>query len=281
MAHPYFSEEDVLAREKKKPGQWWSSVQTGWWREEAIKLSEKSMSMVLSGNLDAPHRLATVQDFQRKWTTRLDSRVRFDRVESVSATHDCLMSEFALCVWRHLRADSDDVQLRWTYRHYGSWTNNSYNLILYAQITSFELARIIFGVSTLSPRSWFDAGEYNSNPARGDVRGGRLHVVVSKESPLSLSVREFFLLPFCFVSLAFVQFNFRTQELRVSFVYKKTRWVQEDYTRAYEVDNGIQVANPLQLRPAIAATAPVSDEKVPNINYILSDLQDLLAHSAV
>lgn len=54
MAHPYFSEEDVLAREKKKPGQWWSSVQTGWWRE-AIKLSEKSMSMVLSGNLDAPH----------------------------------------------------------------------------------------------------------------------------------------------------------------------------------------------------------------------------------
>lgn len=188
MSHPYYSEEDLKAREKKKPGQWWSSVQTGWWREEAIATATRSMSSTLIGNLNTPCRKALVQDFQRQWASRLDSRLRFDRVEAVHISSDTLMSVFAMCIWRHIK-DSDDAELRWTYRHYGSWKDNSYNLILSAKIFSMDLARILFGESCCAPRRWADAGVYNPNPACGPVRGGRIHMTASKESPLSLSVR--------------------------------------------------------------------------------------------
>lgn len=189
MSHPYYSEEELKAREKKKPGQWWSSVQTGWWREEAIATATRSMSSTLIGNLNTPSRKALVQDFQRQWAARLDSRLRFDRVESVHISSDTLMSVFAMCIWRHIE-DSDDAELRWTYRHYGSWKDNSYNLILSAKIFSMDLARLILGESCCAPRQWADAGVYNPNPACGPVRGGRIHMMASKESPLSLSVRS-------------------------------------------------------------------------------------------
>jgi hypothetical protein len=188
MAHPYYSEEELIAREKKKPGQWWSSVQTGWWREEAIGAAIQSMDSLLIGNLAAPHRKAVVQDFQRKWATRLDGRLRFDRVESVQVSSDTLMSEFALCFWRHVK-DADDSELRWTYRHYGSWKDNSYNLILTTKIFSMDLARSIFGEACCAPRQWANAGVYNPNPVRGPVSGGRIHMIASKQSPISVSVR--------------------------------------------------------------------------------------------
>ena len=124
MSHPYYSDAERLEEPKKHRGQWWSSSQTRWWRDEAIQLATASMNSTVDSLYTSAVRASMVKDFQRKWAVKLDSRVLFDRVESIDLSSDTLRTEFSICVWSVLR-EIPDLNLSWTYRHYGEWKNNS------------------------------------------------------------------------------------------------------------------------------------------------------------
>eukprot|EP01122_Echinamoeba_exundans_P001283 TRINITY_DN1132_c0_g1_i2.p1 TRINITY_DN1132_c0_g1~~TRINITY_DN1132_c0_g1_i2.p1 ORF type:complete len:227 (-),score=21.40 TRINITY_DN1132_c0_g1_i2:4-684(-) len=222
------------------------------------------MNSTVDSLYTAAVRASMVKDFQRKWATKLDARVLFDRVESVDLSSDTLRTEFATCVWSVLR-DIPDLSLSWTYRHYGEWDNNSYNLILRVKLCDISILHKIFGLETCKPRIWKDMGRYNTNPRLGPVFGGRLHLIASKAMPITMS------------------FNFRTQDLRFSFNYCKTRWIQQDYDKSYEVINGSGTISFVDFAASaflpglsVASSSGPTSEETPETNVILHQLYDIL-----
>eukprot|EP01122_Echinamoeba_exundans_P001282 TRINITY_DN1132_c0_g1_i1.p1 TRINITY_DN1132_c0_g1~~TRINITY_DN1132_c0_g1_i1.p1 ORF type:complete len:247 (-),score=16.09 TRINITY_DN1132_c0_g1_i1:4-744(-) len=242
------------------------------------------MNSTVDSLYTAAVRASMVKDFQRKWATKLDARVLFDRVESVDLSSDTLRTEFATCVWSVLR-DIPDLSLSWTYRHYGEWDNNSYNLILRVKLCDISILHKIFGLETCKPRIWKDMGRYNTNPRLGPVFGGRLHLIASKAMPITMSVRcrSICFELVCRLMSLFSQFNFRTQDLRFSFNYCKTRWIQQDYDKSYEVINGSGTISFVDFAASaflpglsVASSSGPTSEETPETNVILHQLYDIL-----
>jgi hypothetical protein len=58
----------------------------------------------------------------------------------------------------------------------------------------------------------------------------------------------------------------------MSLVYRKTRWIQEDYVKSYEVDNGTALAD----FSLYTERASAADMEAPDVNTVMLQLYDIL-----
>lgn len=65
--------------------------------------------------------------------------------------------------------------------------------------------------------------------------------------------------------------------MRVNFEYSKTKWVAEDYTKAYEIETGTTNLRFPEFAPPATAHAVAPVQQQPDLNMLLEDFSATLA----